>query len=39
MLCEDRFHPSSCGYREWARYVALAMPATGGENRRSPLAS
>jgi lysophospholipase L1-like esterase len=26
MLCEDRFHPSSCGYREWARYVALAMP-------------
>jgi lysophospholipase L1-like esterase len=25
MLCEDRFHPSSCGYREWARYVALAM--------------
>jgi lysophospholipase L1-like esterase len=27
MLCEDRFHPSSCGYREWARHVALAMPA------------
>lgn len=27
MLCEDRFHPSSCGYREWARYIALAMPA------------
>lgn len=26
MLCEDRFHPSSSGYREWARYVALAMP-------------
>ena len=26
MLCEDRFHPSSCGYREWARHVALAMP-------------
>lgn len=29
MLCEDRFHPSSCGYREWARYVALAMPMGG----------
>lgn len=27
MLCEDRFHPSSSGYREWARYVAQAMPA------------
>ena len=27
MLCEDRFHPSSCGYREWARHVALAIPA------------
>jgi lysophospholipase L1-like esterase len=27
MLCEDRFHPSSCGYREWARHVAFAMPA------------
>ena len=26
MLCEDRFHPSSCGYREWARYVAVAIP-------------
>lgn len=26
MLCEDRFHPSSCGYREWARHVAVAMP-------------
>jgi lysophospholipase L1-like esterase len=39
MLCEDRFHPSSCGYREWARYVALAMPATGGENRQSSLVS
>lgn len=25
MLCEDRFHPSSCGYREWARHVALAI--------------
>lgn len=33
MLCEDRFHPSSCGYREWARHVALAM-ASG-----SPLAT
>ena len=28
MLCEDRFHPSSCGYREWARHVALAMPTS-----------
>ena len=28
MLCEDRFHPSSCGYREWARHVAIAMPET-----------
>jgi lysophospholipase L1-like esterase len=28
MLCEDRFHPSSHGYREWARYVAHAMPAS-----------
>jgi lysophospholipase L1-like esterase len=26
MLCEDRFHPSSSGYREWASYVAAAMP-------------
>lgn len=25
MLCEDRFHPSSCGYREWARHVAQAI--------------
>lgn len=31
MLCEDRFHPSSCGYREWARYVALAMPAVASD--------
>lgn len=30
MLCEDRFHPSSCGYREWARYIALAMSAREG---------
>lgn len=33
MLCEDRFHPSSCGYREWARHVVMAM-ASG-----SPLAT
>jgi lysophospholipase L1-like esterase len=26
MLCEDGLHPSSCGYKEWARYVAHAMP-------------
>jgi lysophospholipase L1-like esterase len=30
MLCEDRIHPSSCGYREWARHVALAIPDQRG---------
>jgi lysophospholipase L1-like esterase len=25
MLCEDRLHPSSIGYKEWARHVAQAM--------------
>jgi lysophospholipase L1-like esterase len=41
MLCEDRFHPSSCGYREWARHIVLAtsagLPAT--EPRPADVAS